>query len=97
MYSGTVRRIDDIGRVTIPKNTRAKHEIKEGDPLEIISCPGGIVIKKLKIEYCEECGKPVHLSDPHFITEKGDIIHEHCAGPYAIDYMSENQLWSLHK
>ena len=30
-----IRRIDDIGRVVIPKEIRHKLNIKEGDPLEI--------------------------------------------------------------
>ena len=33
--NGTVRRIDDLGRVVIPKDVRRACGIKEGDPLEI--------------------------------------------------------------
>jgi AbrB family looped-hinge helix DNA binding protein len=33
---GIIRRIDDIGRVVIPKEIRRTLKIKEGDPLEII-------------------------------------------------------------
>lgn len=33
--TGIVRRIDDLGRVVIPKETRRQLRIKEGDPLEI--------------------------------------------------------------
>lgn len=35
MKSGIIRRIDDLGRVVIPKEVRRKFNIKEGDPLEI--------------------------------------------------------------
>jgi transcriptional pleiotropic regulator of transition state genes len=33
--TGIVRRIDDLGRVVIPKEVRKSCGIKEGDPLEI--------------------------------------------------------------
>lgn len=32
--TGIVRRIDDLGRVVIPKEIRRTFKIKEGDPLE---------------------------------------------------------------
>ena len=34
--TGTVRRIDDLGRVVIPKEIRRELGIGEGDPLEIL-------------------------------------------------------------
>ena len=34
-HTGVVRRIDDLGRVVIPKEIRRNFNIKEGDPLEI--------------------------------------------------------------
>lgn len=33
--TGIIRRIDDLGRVVIPKEIRRSMNIKEGDPLEI--------------------------------------------------------------
>ena len=33
--TGIVRRIDDLGRIVIPKEIRRSFRIKEGDPLEI--------------------------------------------------------------
>lgn len=33
--TGIVRRIDDLGRVVIPKEIRRTMQIKEGDPLEL--------------------------------------------------------------
>lgn len=45
--TGIVRRIDDLGRVVIPKEIRRTMKIKEGDPLEIfINEDGGVVFKK---------------------------------------------------
>lgn len=37
--TGIVRRIDDLGRVVIPKEIRKNLGIKEGDPLEIFVDP----------------------------------------------------------
>ena len=44
--TGIVRRIDDLGRVVIPKEIRRTMRIREGDPLEIYTERGGEVIFK---------------------------------------------------
>jgi len=42
--TGIVRRIDDLGRVVIPKEIRRTMRIREGDPLEIYTSREGEVI-----------------------------------------------------
>ena len=44
--TGIVRRIDDLGRVVIPKEIRRTMRIREGDPLEIYTAVDGEVIFK---------------------------------------------------
>lgn len=44
--TGIVRRIDDLGRIVIPKEIRRTLRIKEGDPLEIFTDREGQVILK---------------------------------------------------
>src|SRR5699024_12841660 len=45
--TGIVRRIDDLGRVVIPKDIRRTLTIREGDPLEIsIDREGEVILKK---------------------------------------------------
>lgn len=45
--TGIVRRIDDLGRVVIPKEIRRTLHIKNGDPLEIYTTEnGGVILKK---------------------------------------------------
>ncbi len=44
--TGIVRRIDDLGRVVIPKEIRRTMRIREGDPLEIFTNNSGEVIFK---------------------------------------------------
>lgn len=44
--TGIVRRLDDLGRVVIPKEIRRSMKIKEGDPLEIYTDKGTVVFRK---------------------------------------------------
>ena len=44
--TGIVRRIDDLGRVVIPKEIRRTANIREGNPLEIFLEDGAVVFKK---------------------------------------------------
>ena len=44
--TGIVRRIDDLGRVVIPKEIRRTMRIREGDPLEIFTDKDGELIFK---------------------------------------------------
>lgn len=45
--TGIVRRIDDLGRIVIPKEIRKTFHIKESDPMEIfINGDGEIILKK---------------------------------------------------
>lgn len=44
--SGIVRRIDDLGRIVIPKEIRKNLRLSEGCPMEIIPTQEGILLKK---------------------------------------------------
>lgn len=44
--TGIVRRIDDLGRVVVPKEIRRTLRIREGDPLEIFTDKDGEIILK---------------------------------------------------
>lgn len=45
--TGIVRRIDELGRVVVPKEIRRTLRIREGDPLEIFTDrEGGVILKK---------------------------------------------------
>lgn len=47
--TGIVRRIDDLGRVVIPKEIRRTMRIREGDPLEIyIANEGTVILKNIR-------------------------------------------------
>lgn len=49
--TGLVRRIDDLGRVVIPKEIRNNLLIQEGDPLEIFTTEDGILLKRYVPNY----------------------------------------------
>lgn len=44
--TGIIRRIDDLGRIVVPKEIRRTLRIREGDPLEIFTNHGGEIILK---------------------------------------------------
>ena len=80
--TGVVRRIDDLGRVVIPKEIRKTLRIKEGDPLEIFTDrEGQVILKKYSpigelsefaTGYAETLAKTTgHIS---CITDKDTII-----------------------
>lgn len=98
--TGIVRRIDDLGRVVIPKELRRNLKIREGDPLEIYVDRGGqILLKKYSPimelgafaqEYAESLYEALgHLS---IITDKDTVVS--VAGKNAKDFSAKaiNQL-----
>ena len=50
--TGIVRRVDDLGRVVIPKEIRRQLKIGESDPVEIfLSGDGEIILKPYRTDY----------------------------------------------
>lgn len=58
--TGIVRRIDDLGRVVIPKELRRAHFIEEGDPLEFFVDGDKIILRKYQ-PGCIFCGNTESL------------------------------------
>ncbi len=67
--TGIVRRIDDLGRVVIPKEIRRTMRIREGDPLEIYTDREGEVIFKKYSPIGEIAG---------FSAEYAETLHKTC-------------------
>ena len=44
--TGIVRRLDDLGRLVIPKEIRKQYQLKEGDSIEIYIDQDKIVLEK---------------------------------------------------
>ena len=80
--TGVVRRIDDLGRVVIPKEIRKTLRIKEGDPLEIFTDrEGQVILKKYSpigelSEFATEYAETLSKTTGHIacITDKDTII-----------------------
>src|SRR5574344_2838525 len=80
--TGVVRRIDDLGRVVIPKEIRRTLRIKEGDPLEIFTeKEGEIILKKYSpigelSEFATEYAETLNKTTGHIacITDKDTVI-----------------------
>ena len=48
--TGITRRVDDLGRIVIPKEVRRILLIKEGDPLEIHTGDDCVIFKKIDVQ-----------------------------------------------
>ncbi len=80
--TGIVRRIDDLGRVVIPKEIRRTQRIREGDPLEIFTTGAGEVIFKkyspmgelagFAAQYAEVLNKALNLTA--LVCDRDSII-----------------------
>ncbi|WP_066185679.1 MULTISPECIES: stage V sporulation protein T [Gracilibacillus] len=94
--TGIVRRIDDLGRVVIPKEIRRTLRIREGDPLEIfVDRDGEVILKKYSpiselgdfaIEYAEALFDSLHVSV--LISDRDEIIA--VAGESKKDYLGKH-------
>lgn len=93
--TGIVRRIDDLGRVVIPKEIRRTLRIREGDPLEIfVDREGEVILKKYSpiselghfaTEYAEALFDSLH--HPVLICDRDEIIA--LAGVSKKDYLNK--------
>lgn len=94
--TGIVRRIDDLGRVVIPKEIRRTLRIREGDPLEIfVDREGEVILKKYSPinelgHFAQEYAEALFDSVQHpvLICDRDEIIA--LAGESKKDYLNKN-------
>lgn len=80
--TGIVRRIDDLGRVVIPKEIRRTLRIREGDPLEIFTDKEGeVILKKYSPigelgDFASQYAESIHKTSGHItcIADRDTII-----------------------
>lgn len=60
--TGIVRKVDELGRIVIPKELRRTFNIAEGDSIEIYTNGDSIVLKKFQTS-CVFCGEKENLND----------------------------------
>lgn len=93
--TGIVRRIDDLGRVVIPKEIRRTLRIREGDPLEIFTDrEGEIILKKYSpigelSDFAQQYAESLYQSTRHpvYIADNDSIIA--VAGAPKKEYMDK--------
>ena len=93
--TGIVRRIDDLGRVVIPKEIRRTLRIREGDPLEIfVDRDGEVILKKYSPigelgDFAKEYAESLSESTGHIalITDRDTVIA--VAGASKKDYLDK--------
>lgn len=94
--TGIVRRIDDLGRVVIPKEIRRTLRIREGDPLEIFTDrEGGIILKKYSpigdlSDFSKGYAESLQQTVGHIviITDKDNIVS--ISGSSKKEYIEKN-------
>lgn len=76
--TGIVRRIDDLGRVVIPKEIRRTASIREGDPLEIfLDEDGAVVFRKYNPTYRDDLMATLqNAADYYNAYEDNQVITE---------------------
>ena len=80
--TGIVRRIDDLGRVVVPKEIRRTLRIREGDPLEIFTDrEGEIILKKYSpigelSQFAKQYAESLAMTTGHIvcITDRDQLI-----------------------
>ncbi len=70
--TGIVRKVDELGRIVIPREIRNKFEIAEKDPLEIYVDGTSIILKKYEPN-CIFCGNTKNL-----VTFKDRLLCPKC-------------------
>lgn len=70
--TGIVRKVDELGRIVLPKELRRTMGIEVKDPLEIYVEEDSIILKKYS-PACIFCG-----SDDGLVEYKGKRICKHC-------------------
>jgi AbrB family transcriptional regulator (stage V sporulation protein T) len=93
--TGIVRRIDDLGRVVIPKEIRRNLRIREGDPLEIyVDREGEVILKKYSSigelgEFAQEYADSLFEATGHtaFISDRDVIVSVAGTGVSKRDYV----------
>lgn len=94
--TGIVRRIDDLGRVVIPKEIRKTLRIREGDPLEIFTDrEGEVILKKYSPigelgDFASQYAESLYKTSGHTtcIADRDTIIA--VAGPSKKDYLDKS-------
>lgn len=90
--AGIIRRVDDLGRIVIPREIRSKFGIRDGTPMEIITSNDGIMLKKYYFEnslsdrvndlienvddMCVDLGPEKAMDIKRYLQNVQDLLHQ---------------------
>ena len=93
--TGIVRRIDDLGRIVIPKEIRKNLRIKEGDNLEVFVKNEEVILKKYSMmnkinDLAQELTDAIYTFMKHsiFITDTDSVVA--ASGPLKKKFLNKN-------
>lgn len=93
--TGVIRRIDDLGRVVIPKEIRKNLRIREGDNLEVFVNGEEVILKKYSLmnkisDISNELTDSIYTFIKHniFITDTDTIVA--ASGPLKKEYLNKS-------
>ncbi|MDD4210868.1 MAG: stage V sporulation T C-terminal domain-containing protein [Clostridia bacterium] len=101
--TGIIRRVDELGRIVIPKEIRKTLRMKEGSPIEIfMNDTGGIVLKKYSPlselnDFAKEAVESIFMSVEHstLLCDKDEILQ--VAGTNKTDYINKAISFEIEK
>ncbi len=60
--AGVVRKVDQLGRIVLPKSLRKRYQMNEGDPVEILVQGDHIILERYRPK-CVFCGNMEGVSE----------------------------------
>ncbi len=60
--AGVVRKVDQLGRIVLPKSLRKRYQMNEGDPVEILVSGDHIILERYRPR-CVFCGSMEQVSE----------------------------------
>jgi transcriptional pleiotropic regulator of transition state genes len=81
---GVVRKVDQLGRIVLPKSLRKRYLMNEGDPVEILVQGDHIILERYRPRcvFCSSSEKVSTLNERHICLgciEEMDFIKQHNA------------------
>ena len=84
--TGDIRRVDDLGRIVIPKSVRKELNIKEGEPMELFIDGNDVVFRKYTFDNCEN-----ETCNCDACVKNGEVM-EHCVQGSCSNFKSVEQV-----
>ena len=73
IIKGTIRNMDNLGRVVVPKEYRRSMNLRDDDPMEVLLTSEGVLVRKVP-EDCAICGGRDQL-----LEINNHYVCRHCA------------------